>query len=154
MNRLRPHRVDSSTVEPALVPLLDVLFILLLFWLTTVVAAEEHPWLTDPYGLPHVQAPDRAEPGVVVRLDSTFLYVEDRPVASIADVEVLGPNEWLVPALLAALEAPRGSALTDRCVLVAPASTRYRIIARLLYTIGQAGFTRVSLVAHPMRREL
>lgn len=158
MRRLAIHRLNRHAEAGVLTPLLDVLFILLLFMLSTLVWAEDR--LGVPYTdlLPEANAPVLAGSGVVIAIDSSFLYVGGKPVLALSAIEELGPNEWFLPALHAALQevqwgSTQGGAVELSCVLLAPAGMRYGLIAPVLYTISQAGFERVSLLVRPMGRK-
>jgi biopolymer transport protein ExbD len=158
--------------------MLDLMTILLVFLLKSMTAsAAAIPQHADLNLAGSIKPPEPAENGVVVVVSKSQILVGDDPdpVVRLPPREQLaqsgvearykrsGPNDlYIVPLGAALVEARRTdraireargeSAPTSDAILVADATTPYRLIVEVLYTLGESEFGRHHLLVMSKRR--
>ncbi len=136
--RLRPPRQDAAT----LAPLVDMLTLVLV---ALLLAFSTDPPLPVALTLPRSTATAEVARAVAVDVTASGVHLQGHRVAGTA--WYLEHDEDLVEELYGALNRlPSG-----RVLLRLDASVPYRIVRKVLFTLQQAGFEDVTLVAESRR---
>lgn len=138
---LRPQRPEPPDIN--LAPLIDVVFLLLIFFMVTTTFKDEAGLKID---LPEVQGQGVARSrGLVLAIDGAgHYYVNDLPLVDQGPVS-------LRQALQGAMASSRaeGGAEAPPLVLKADAGTPYQAVVTALDVASQLGLTHLSFAATP-----
>lgn len=136
---LRPQRPEPPDIN--LAPLIDVVFLLLIFFMVTTTFKDEAGLKID---LPEVQGEGVTRPrGLVLAIDGAgHYYVNDLPVA---DQGPVGLRLALQKAMASGRGEPRAEAVP--LVLKADASTPYQAVVTAMDVASQLGLTHLSFAA-------
>ncbi len=136
---LRPQRPEPPDIN--LAPLIDVVFLLLIFFMVTTTFKDEAGLKIE---LPEVQGEGVTRPrGLVLAIDGAgHYYVNDLPVADQGPVSL---RLALQKAMASGQGEPRAEAVP--LVLKADASTPYQAVVTAMDVASQLGLTHLSFAA-------
>ena len=136
----RTRRVETATVE--ITPLIDVVFILLIFFMVTSTFVSK-PQLE--MTLPESTVESQAHPS-----NALSIYVDADGFFSIEDSEPRVTTKQSILAQLEASDAVNG----ERLVLVhADAHSRHQAVVHVLTALAELNITKVHLVTAPPRED-
>jgi biopolymer transport protein ExbD len=170
--------IKRRAVEPEInflniTAMMDMMTIILVFLLKTMSASSASIPQSGDLTMPKsVLTTEASQEGLAVLISKSSIVVDDAVVCPVpADsthgiegkYKRSGPNDlYIVPLGAALLEARRTDRLireargedvtTSDAILVADASTPYRLIVEVLYTLGQSDFGREHLLVMSKRR--
>ena len=138
--RLR-SRLDDSEPELNLIPLIDVIFVLIIFFVATTSFNQRS---TMKLQLPSAQAVAKQDPGepLTVLVDAQGRYF-------------IGENEVLrtdVNSLKEAIVAVAGQDRSMPVVLRADARTQHQAVITAMDALGQLGFVKLSIATTPEKK--
>ena len=154
------RRKSPSLVVLNITSMLDMFTILIIFLLKSYSA--EGVILTIPADLhlPESTAQSQPEPGLVIELSRDVIVVNGTNLSLDLD-QVEGSDSLLIPELYEYLSkmvrqyeeissANPGMKFTGKMVLEGDREIPFRLLKKILYTSGQAGFINQSLAVFPM----
>jgi biopolymer transport protein ExbD len=175
---IRRNARDGGVDFLNITAMLDLMTILLVFMLKSMVASAAALPPSRELEVPYsIMPPEAAQDGVIVVVSRSQILVGDdpEPVVRLPDREQLaqagagarykrgGPNDlYIVPlgnALLHARETDKAvrqakgvDATSSEALVVADASTPYRLMIEVLFTLGQCEFGKYHLIVRSGRR--
>jgi len=166
--RKRLRQLRRGLPEPDFVshlnitPMMDMMTILIVFFLKSFSVSSENVSLSDDLMLPRSSALVKTHEAVKVTITRRAILVEDAQVAAVkkgevdASIKRDGPSSFLINPLLDLLQkhATRLKTLERRgrgrfegeVVIVSDQTVPYRLLSEVLYTAGQAEFAKYRLM--------